>query len=138
MKYGRKTTSIARMKAAKEMSEGEGNTFADILPLIGMGGGAVAGVVTGNPALALKGASIGGQVGRGLGGILSGAEKKDAPRMGAGAIGLANLATDKRSADIIRKILGGPKVTHGNDDFFDEKPYRKTETNEGITWDFVR
>lgn len=116
MKYGRKTTSIARMKAAKEMSEGEGNTFADILPLIGMGGGAVAGVVTGNPALALKGASIGGQVGRGLGGILSGAEKKDAPRMGAGALGLANLATDKKSADIIRKILGGPQTVreYGN------------------------
>jgi len=136
MKYGRKTTSIARMKAAKEMSEGEGNTFADILPLIGMGGGAVAGVVTGNPALAIKGASIGGQVGRGLGGMLSGAEKKDAPRMGAGALGLANLATDKRSADIIRKILGGPKVTYDNTDFGDNKWYRRTDTDNGTTWDF--
>lgn len=137
MKYGRKTTSIARMKAAKEMSEGEGNTFADILPLIGMGGGAVAGVVTGNPALALKGASIGGQVGRGLGGILSGAEKKDAPRMGAGAIGLANLATDKKSADIIRKILGGPKVTNRIGVLGDSLYNRKVEDGKGIEWDLI-
>lgn len=137
MKYGRKTTSIARMKAAKEMSDKGGSTFADILPLIGMGGGAIAGVVTGNPALALKGASIGGQVGRGLGGMLSGAEKKDAPRMGAGALGLANLATDKKSADIIRKILGGPKVTNRIGVLGDSLYNRKVEDGKGIEWDLI-
>ena len=137
MKYGRKTTSIARMKAAKEMSDKGGSTFADILPLIGMGGGAIAGVVTGNPALALKGASIGGQVGRGLGGMLSGAEKKDAPRMGAGALGLANLATDKKSADIISKILGGPKVTNRIGVLGDSLYNRKVEDGKGIEWDLI-
>ena len=110
MKYGRKTTSIARMKAAKEMSDKGGSTFADILPLIGMGGGAIAGALLsgGNPIGALQGASLGGSIGAGSGAMLSGAGEKDVARMGAGALGLANLATDKKSADIIRKILGGP------------------------------
>ena len=106
MKYGRKTTSIARMKAAKEMSDKEGSTFADILPLIGMGTGAIAGSFT--PAGPMAGAALGGSLGRGLGALASGAGEKDVARMGAGALGLANLATDKKSADIIRKILGGP------------------------------
>lgn len=144
MKYGRKTTSVARMRAAKEMSDSKGATFADILPLLGMGAGAViAAPATGGVSLAgLKtiagGAALGGSLGQGLGALASGAKEKDVARMGAGAVGLANLATDKKSADIIRKLLGGPKVTYGRDDFFDEKPYRKTETDEGITWDFLR
>ena len=113
MKYGRKTTSIARMKAAKEMSEGEGNTFADILPLIGTGAGAIAGSFVGNP---MAGAALGGSLGQGLGAMVSGAGEKDVARMGAGAVGLADLATDKKSADIIRKILGGPQTVreYGN------------------------
>ena len=138
MRYGRKTTSVARMRAAKEMSDSDSSPFADVLSLLGMGGGAIAGgLVAGGPG-ALKGAAIGGAAGQGLGSMLGGAKEKDVARMGSGAVGLANLATDKRSADIIRKLLGGPKVTYGRDDFFDEKPYRKTETDEGITWDFLR
>jgi len=113
MKYGRKTTSIARMKAAKEMSDKGGSTFADILPLIGMGGGAIAGGLLGGPVGALQGASLGGSIGAGSGAMLSGAGEKDVARMGAGALGLANLATDKKSADIIRKLLGGPAANGG-------------------------
>ena len=125
MKYGRKTTSIARMKAAKEMSDKEGSTFADILPLIGMGGGAIAGSFVGNP---MAGAALGGSLGQGLGAMASGAGEKDVARMGAGALGLANLATDKKSADIIRKLLGGPAGLNVNvADFCNFKRFNETD-----------
>ena len=137
MKYGRKTTSIARMKAAKEMSDKEGSTFADILPLIGMGGGAIAGGLLGGPVGALQGASLGGSIGAGSGAMLSGAGEKDIARMGAGALGLANLATDKKSADIIRKILGGPKVTNRIGVIGDSLYNRKVEDGKGIEWDLI-
>lgn len=110
MKYGRKTTSVARMKAAKEMSDSDGSPFADVLSLLGMGAGAVVGGLKTGGLGAMKGAAIGGSLGQGLGSMLTGAKEKDVARMGSGAVGLANLATDKRSADIIRKLLGGPAV----------------------------
>ncbi len=143
MKYGRKTTSIARMKAAKEMSDKGGSTFADILPLIGMGTGAIlAAPATGGASLAgLKaiagGAAVGGSLGQGLGALASGAAEKDVARMGAGAVGLANLATDKKSADIIRKLLGGPKVTNRIGVLGDSLYNRKVEDGKGIEWDLI-
>ena len=99
MKYGRKTTSVARMRAAKEMSDSDGSPFADVLSLLGMGGGAIAGSFT--PAGPIAGAALGGSLGQGLGALASGAKEKDVARMGSGAVGLATLAPDKRSADII-------------------------------------
>jgi len=134
MKYGRKTTSIARMKAAKEMSDKEGSAFADILPLIGTVGGTIAGSFVGNP---MAGAALGGSLGQGLGAMVSGAGEKDVARMGAGAVGLANLATDKKSADIIRKILGGPKVTNRIGVIGDSLYNRKVEDGKGIEWDLI-
>ena len=137
MKYGRKTTSVARMRAAKEMSDSDGSPFADVLSLLGMGGGAIAGgLVAGGPG-ALKGAAIGGAAGQGLGSMLGGAKEKDVARMGSGAVGLANLATDKRSADIIRKLLGGPKVTNRIGVLGDSLYNRKVEDGKGIEWDLI-
>ena len=141
MRYGRKTTSVARMKAAKEMSDSKGATFADILPLLGMGAGAViAAPATGGASLAgLKtiagGAALGGSLGQGLGALASGAKEKDVARMGSGAAGLANLATDKRSADIIRKLLGGPAALNVDvNDFGGFSRFNETDRGYEVTY----
>ena len=115
MKYGRRTTSIARQQAAQQLAEQNESDWTDWLPAAGAGIGAVAAApLTGGASLAawkaavptmIGAAALGGQVGSAVEMLAEGPEQP--ARMGRGAVGLAQLAGDKKSAEIIKKILRG-------------------------------
>lgn len=111
MKYGRRTTSIARQQAAQQLAEQNESDWTDWLPAGGTAAGALAAAPwTGGVSLAALGtmaggAALGGQVGSSLEMLAEGPEQP--ARMGRGALGLAQLAGDKKSAEIIKKILRG-------------------------------
>lgn len=106
MKYGRRTTSIARQQAAQQLAEQNESDWTDWLPAAGTGIGAGAAALSGvGLPVILSAAALGGQAGSSLEMLASGPEQP--ARMGRGAVGLAQLAGDKKSAEIIKKILRG-------------------------------
>ena len=138
MKYGRRTTSVARQQAAKELADKDESDFTDWLPLLGTAAGGALAIPTGGLSLAAipaiaQGAALGGSIGSSIDALADG----DVARMGQGAMGLADLATDKKSAEIIRKILGGPKVTTGVGVLGDSLYNRRSEDAKGIGWDLL-
>ena len=115
MKYGRRTTSVARQQAAKELADKDESSWTDWLPAAGAGIGAVAAApLTSGASLAawkaalptmIGAAALGGQAGGVVGMLAEGTERP--ARMGKGAAGLAKLADNPRSAEIIKRVLGG-------------------------------
>ena len=115
MKYGRRTTSIARQQAAQQLADKDESSWTDWLPAAGAGIGAVAAApLTSGASLAawkaalptmIGAAALGGQAGSAAEMLAEGPEQP--ARMGRGAVGLAQLAGDKKSAEIIKKILQG-------------------------------
>jgi len=103
MKYGRRTTSIARQQAAKELAEQNESSWTDWLPLLGTVAGGALAIPTGGLSTIAGAAALGG----GIGGSIDALADGDVARMGRGAAGLAGLATDKKSAEIIKRVLGG-------------------------------
>ncbi len=107
MKYGRRTTSVARQQAAKELADKNESDFTDWLPLLGTAAGAALAV----PTLGLSALPLGASVGATLGesaGLLSAGTDEPA-KMGRGAAGLARLASDEKSSEIIKRVLQGWK-----------------------------
>jgi hypothetical protein len=106
MKYGRRTTSIARQQAAQQLAEQNESDWTDWLPAGGAGIGAGVAALSGVGLPAVIGAAaLGGQAGGAVEMLASGPEQP--ARMGRGAVGLAQLAGDEKSAEIIKKILRG-------------------------------
>jgi len=133
MRYGRRTTSVARQQAAKELADKNESSWTDWLPLLGTAAGAALAIPTGGLSTIVEAAALGGGIGSSIDALADG----DVARMGQGAMGLAGLATDKKSAEIIRKILGGPKVTTGIGVLGDSLYNRRSEDAKGIGWDLL-
>jgi len=108
MKYGRRTTSVARQQAAKELADKNESDFTDWLPLLGTVAGGALAIPTGGlstaaiPAIA-QGAALGGSIGSSIDALADGG----VARMGQGAMGLAQLADNPKSAEIIKRVLRG-------------------------------
>ena len=107
MKYGRRTTSIARQQAAQQLAEQNESDWTDWLPTVGTGVGAALAIPSGGLSTIASSAALGGMAGSGLG-TLAGAAEEPA-KLGPGAVGLARLATDRKSAEIIERVLQGWK-----------------------------
>ena len=106
MKYGRRTTSVARQQAAKELADKNESDFTDWLPLLGTAAGAALAAPTGGLSLA-AGAARGGTLGSSLDMLAEGVDEP--AKMGRGALGLAQLAATPKSAEIIKRVLQGWK-----------------------------
>jgi len=132
MKYGRRTTSVARQQAAKQLAEQNESDFTDWLPLLGTAAGGALAIPTGGLSLAAipaiaQGAALGGSIGSSIDALADG----DVARMGRGAAGLAGLATDKKSAEVIKRVLrgyGGDTKLKMPTDFGGE---------QGVKWDLT-
>ena len=107
MKYGRRTTSIARQQAAQQLAEQDESDWTDWLPTVGTGVGAALAIPSGGLSTIASSAALGGAVGSSLEMLAEGPEQP--ARMGRGAVGLAQLAGDKKSAEIIERVLQGWK-----------------------------
>ena len=103
MKYGRRTTSVARQQAAKQLAEQNESDFTDWLPLLGTAAGGALAIPTGGLSAIAGGAALGGGIGSSIDALADG----DVARMGQGAMGLAQLADNPKSAEIIKRVLRG-------------------------------
>lgn len=103
MKYGRRTTSVARQQAAKELADKNESDFTDWLPLLGTVAGGALAIPTGGLSAIAGGAALGGGIGSSIDALADG----DVARMGRGAMGLAQLADNPKSAEIIKRVLRG-------------------------------
>ena len=103
MKYGRRTTSVARQQAAKQLAEQNESDFTDWLPLLGTAAGGALAIPTGGLSAIAGGAALGGGIGSSIDALADG----NVARMGQGAMGLAQLADNPKSAEIIKRVLRG-------------------------------
>lgn len=103
MKYGRRTTSVARQQAAKELADKDESDFTDWLPLLGTAVGGALAIPTGGLSAIAGGAALGGGIGSSIDALADG----NVARMGQGAMGLAQLADNPKSAEIIKRVLRG-------------------------------
>ncbi len=103
MKYGRRTTSVARQQAAKELADKNESDFTDWLPLLGTVAGGALAIPTGGLSAIAGGAALGGGIGSSIDALADGS----VARMGQGAMGLAQLADNPKSAEIIKRVLRG-------------------------------
>ncbi len=103
MKYGRRTTSVARQQAAKELADKDESDFTDWLPLLGTVAGGALAIPTGGLSAIAGGAALGGGIGSSIDALADG----NVARMGQGAMGLAQLADNPKSAEIIKRVLRG-------------------------------
>ena len=103
MKYGRRTTSVARQQAAKELADKNESDFTDWLPLLGTVAGGALAIPTGGLSAIAGGAALGGGIGSSIDALADG----NVARMGQGAMGLAQLADNPKSAEIIKRVLRG-------------------------------